>query len=103
MKPVSLAGEGDCFPCHVKDCDLITYLNIWCQALWVMTAVAEDTSSLWGVTVIARPWCQVLLQGHSEVLEIPMSLLQLGKEMNSKAACFMYSSAVLLLQYPSNV
>ncbi|RLV90179.1 hypothetical protein DV515_00014538, partial [Chloebia gouldiae] len=32
-----------------------------------------------------------------------MSLLQLGKEMKSKAACFMHSWAVLLLQYPSTM
>lgn len=56
-----------------------------------------------GVAVIARPWCQVLLHGHSGVLESSMSLLQLGKEMKSKAACFMHSWAVLLLQYPSTM
>lgn len=47
------------------------------------------------------PWCQVLLQGHRAVLEIPMSLLQLGKEM--KNVCFLHSRAVLLLQYPSTI
>lgn len=36
---VSLAGEGDCFPCNLKDWFLITYLNVWCCACWVTECI----------------------------------------------------------------